>query len=44
MWQQNAVSVIMLVSEPGMNLLIQEATFINRHIAEAKKLAGVEGA
>ncbi|MBS6580330.1 MAG: type I CRISPR-associated protein Cas7, partial [Clostridiales bacterium] len=31
-------------SEPGMNLLIQEATFINRHIAEAKKLAGVEGA
>lgn len=30
--------------EPGMNLLIQQATNINRHIAEAKREAGVEGA
>lgn len=30
--------------EPGMNLLIQQSTNINRHIAEAKREAGVEGA
>lgn len=30
--------------EPGMNLLIQQDTNINRHIAEAKREAGVEGA
>lgn len=29
--------------EPGMNLLIQQSTNINRHIAEAKRAAGVEG-
>ena len=28
--------------EPGMNILIQQSTNINRHIAEAKKKAGVE--
>ena len=30
--------------EPGMNLLIQQSTNINRHIAEARRAAGVEGA
>ena len=30
--------------EPGMNIIIQQATNINRHIAEAKRAAGVEGA
>ena len=30
--------------EPGMNMLIQQATNINRHIAEARREAGVEGA
>ena len=30
--------------EPGMNLIIQQATNINRHIAEAKRAAGMEGA
>ena len=30
--------------EEGMNMLIQQSTNINRHIAEAKKEAGVEGA
>lgn len=30
--------------EPGMNLLVQQSTNINRHIAEAKREAGVEGA
>lgn len=29
--------------EPGMNIIIQQATNINRHIAEAKRAAGVEG-
>ena len=29
--------------EPGMNLIIQQSTIINRHIAEAKRAAGVEG-
>lgn len=29
--------------EPGMNLIIQQSTTINRHIAEAKRAAGVEG-
>lgn len=28
--------------EPGMNMLIQQATNINRHIAEARREAGVE--
>lgn len=28
--------------EPGMNIIIQQSTNINRHIAEAKKEAGVE--
>ena len=28
--------------EPGMNIIIQQATNINRHIAEAKRAAGVE--
>lgn len=28
--------------EPGMNIIIQQSTNINRHIAEAKKAAGVE--
>lgn len=28
--------------EPGMNILIQQSTNLNRHIAEAKKKAGVE--
>lgn len=28
--------------EPGMNIMIQQATNINRHIAEAKRAAGVE--
>lgn len=30
--------------EPGMNMLIQQSTNINRHIAEARSEAGVEGA
>ena len=30
--------------EPGMNIIVQQATNINRHIAEAKRAAGVEGA
>lgn len=30
--------------EPGMNIIIQQATNINRHIAEARREAGVEGA
>lgn len=30
--------------EPGMDLIIQQATNINRHIAEAKRAAGMEGA
>ena len=30
--------------EPGMNLLIQQSTNLNRHIAEARRAAGVEGA
>ena len=30
--------------EPGMNMLIQQSTNINRHIAEARREAGVEGA
>ena len=30
--------------EPGMNLIIQQSTNINRHIAEARSAAGVEGA
>ena len=30
--------------EPGMNIIIQQATNINRHIAQARKEAGVEGA
>ena len=30
--------------EPGMNLIIQQSTNINRHIAEARAAAGVEGA
>ena len=30
--------------EPGMNLIIQQSTNINRHIAEAKRAAGMEGA
>lgn len=30
--------------EPGMNLIIQQSTNINRHIAEARREAGVEGA
>ena len=30
--------------EPGMNILIQQSTNINRFIAEAKREAGVEGA
>ena len=30
--------------EPGMNLIIQQATNINRHIAEAKRAAGMEDA
>ncbi len=29
-------------NEPGMNIIIQQATNINRHIAEAKRAAGVE--
>lgn len=29
-------------TEPGMGILIQQATNINRHIAEAKRAAGVE--
>lgn len=29
--------------EPGMNLIIQQSTNINRHIAEAKRAAGMEG-
>ena len=29
--------------EPGMNIIIQQATNINRHIAEAKRAANVEG-
>ena len=28
--------------EPGMNIIIQQSTNINRHVAEAKKAAGVE--
>ena len=28
--------------EPGMNIIVQQATNINRHIAEAKRAAGVE--
>lgn len=28
--------------EPGMNMIIQQSTNINRHIAEAKRAAGVE--
>ena len=28
--------------EPGMNIIIQQATNINRHIAQAKRAAGVE--
>lgn len=28
--------------EPGMNIIIQQSTNINRHIAEAKRAAGVE--
>lgn len=31
-------------TEPGMNLIIQQSTNINRHIAEARAAAGVEGA
>lgn len=30
--------------EPGMNIIIQQATDLNRHIARARKEAGVEGA
>ena len=30
--------------EPGMNLIIQQSTNINRHIAEAKRAAGMKGA
>lgn len=30
--------------EPGMNLIIQQSTNINRHIAQARRDAGVEGA
>lgn len=30
--------------EPGMEMIIQQATNINRHIAHAKKEAGMEGA
>jgi len=30
--------------QPGMNIIIQQNTNINRHIAEARKEAGVEGA
>ena len=30
--------------EPGMEMIIQQATNINRHIARAKKEAGMEGA
>ena len=30
--------------EPGMNIIIQQGTNINRHIAEARQAAGVEGA
>lgn len=30
--------------EPGMNIIIQQATDLNRHIAQARKEAGVEGA
>ncbi len=30
--------------EPGMNIIVQQSTNINRHIAEAKRAAGVEGA
>ena len=30
--------------EPGMNIIIQQSTNINRHIAAARKAAGVEGA
>ena len=30
--------------EPGMNLIVQQSTNINRHIAEARREAGVEGA
>ncbi|HBK03811.1 MAG TPA: type I-C CRISPR-associated protein Cas7/Csd2 [Clostridiales bacterium] len=30
--------------EPGMNIIIQQSTNINRHIAQARKAAGVEGA
>ena len=29
--------------EPGMEMIIQQSTNINRHIARAKKEAGVEG-
>lgn len=28
--------------EPGMNIIIQQSTNINRHIAEARRAAGVE--
>lgn len=31
-------------AEPGMNIIIQQATDLNRHIAQARKEAGVEGA
>lgn len=31
-------------NEPGMNIIIQQSTNINRHIAEARAAAGVEGA
>lgn len=30
--------------EPGMNLIIQQSTNINRHIAQARREAGMEGA
>lgn len=30
--------------QPGMNIIIQQSTNINRHIAEARREAGVEGA
>lgn len=29
--------------EPGMNIIIQQSTNVNRHIAEARRAAGVEG-
>ena len=28
--------------EPGMNIIVQQSTMLNRHIAEAKRAAGVE--